>query len=65
MTKKSDPIFFTIDEIAARWRCSSTHILNLIRADQLEGFRVGRRILIASHEAQAFEENSRYQPAAA
>lgn len=48
--------FFTIDELAERWRCQRNTVAAAIRAGRLQAFKVNaRRYRISAAEVERFE----------
>jgi excisionase family DNA binding protein len=53
------PRFFTVDEIADRWRTSSRKIRRMIDAGELVAHRIGRHVRISEPDLLAYERGCR------
>ena len=49
------PVTFTVEEVAAKWRCNPWTVYRLVERGQLGAFRIGRRIRIPQSALDAFE----------
>lgn len=54
--------FLTVAECAQYLRCSVEHIRDLCQQGKIEGFRDGRRIIVAAESVRAYLENRRLAP---
>ncbi len=55
-TSNDNEAFFTIDELAARWRCQRNTVAAAIRSGRLQAFKVNeRRYRISAAEVVRFE----------
>ena len=46
---------FTVDELAARWKCSRDVIYDMLRSKKLRGFRLGSSYRIGAVEVERYE----------
>lgn len=48
---------YTVDQLAARWSCSTDVVYDLLRKKQLKGFKLGAAWRITAKEVDRFENN--------
>lgn len=49
------PDFFTVKELAERWKVTQRHVRDLINEGQIKPTRIGRAVRIAVREVLAYE----------
>ena len=49
--------FFTVDELASRWRCHPNTLYKMLRDGQLQSFRVRRTHMITQEEVHRVESH--------
>jgi excisionase family DNA binding protein len=52
---KKDPDFFTVNELAERWRVSTRHVRKMIGDGSLQPTRFGRAVRISLREVLGYE----------
>ncbi len=56
MTTEATDVVLTVDELAARWRCTRRIVLEAVHAGKLRAFKVGkRRYRVTLAEVERYE----------
>ena len=49
---------FTVDDLAARWKCSTDIVYDLLRSKKLSGFKLGSTWRVTAEAVSRFENNN-------
>ena len=52
------PVVYTVDELAAVWKCSSRFVYDLLRQGRLAGFRIGSSWRVSEESRLAYERGA-------
>ncbi|MBL9213094.1 MAG: helix-turn-helix domain-containing protein [Opitutaceae bacterium] len=59
MPDPDTPYFFSPNQLARRWSLHQESVRRMVRDGRLPALRLGKRVRIALHEVEAFEDEHR------